>query len=173
MDDNVILIRAIQKNDIIKIVTAFSDPVGCEGRFEKYINSCFKQNEAKERITFIAFVNGEVAGYVNILYKSFYPHFLENNIPEINDLAVIFKFRRKGIGKMLIDKCEKFASSKYDYIGLGVGLYKDYGSAQRLYTKNGYILDGNGLIYNNVEVKPGKDVFVDDDLLLYLYKKVR
>ena len=87
-------------------------------------------------------------------------------------MIVIPKFRGKGIGKMLIDKCEKFVSNKYDYIGLGVGLYKDYGSAQRLYTQNGYILDGNGLMYNNIEVEPGRDVFVDDDLLLYLYKKL-
>lgn len=173
MDNDVISIRTIQKNDIIKIVTAFNEPVGFEGRFEKYINHCFKQNETKKRVTFIAFINNEIAGYVNILYKSSYPHFLEKNIPEINDLVVISKYRRKGIGKMLIDKCEKFASNKYDYIGLGVGLYKDYGSAQRLYTKNGYVLDGNGLVYNNAEVKPGRDVFVDDDLLLYLYKKIR
>ncbi len=173
MDDDVISIRTIQKNDIIKIVTAFNEPVGCEGRFEKYINRCFKQNEKKERVTFIAFINNEIAGYANILYKSSYPHFLEKNIPEINDLMVRLKYRRKGIGKMLIDKCEEFASHKYDYIGLGVGLYRDYGSAQKLYTKNGYILDGNGLMYNNVQVKPGRDVFVDDDLLLYLYKKIR
>ncbi|WP_406242583.1 GNAT family N-acetyltransferase [Tissierella carlieri] len=173
MENDVISIRAIQKNDIIKIVTAFNEPVGCEGIFEKYINHCFKQNETKERVTFIAFIDNEIAGYVNILYKSSYLHFLEKNIPEINDLVVISKYRRKGIGKMLIDKCEKFASNKYDYIGLGVELYKDYGSAQRLYTKNGYVLDGNGLVYNNAEVKPGRDVLVDDDLLLYLYKKIR
>ncbi len=173
MNGEAISIRTIEKNDIIKIVTAFNQPVGCEGGFEKYINNCFEQNEKKERVTFIAFINNEVAGYVNILYRSFYPHFLEKNIPEINDLVVISKYRRKGIGKMLIDKCEKFASNTYDYIGLGVGLYKDYGSAQRLYTKNGYILDGNGLMYKNIEVKPGRDVFVDDDLLLYLYKKIR
>lgn len=173
MDDDIILIRTIQKDDIYKIVTANNEPVGCGGGFEKYINRCYKENESKERVTFIAFVNNGVAGYVNILYKSSYPHFLEKNIPEINDLRVLMKYRRKGIGKMLIDKCEKFASNDYDYIGLGVGLYKDYGSAQKLYTKNGYILDGNGLMYNNVEVKPGRDVFVDDDLLLYLYKKIR
>lgn len=173
MNDDVISIRTIQKNDIIKIVTDFNEPVGCEGGFEKYINNCFKQNETKERVTFIAFINNEVAGYVNILYKSYYPYFMEKNIPEINDLVVRLKYRRKGIGKMLIDECEKFASNRYDYIGLGVGLYKDYGSAQRLYTKNGYILDGNGLMYNNIEVKAGNDVVVDDDLLLYLYKKIR
>lgn len=167
-----ISIRAIQKSDIIKLVTAFNEPVGCEGRFEKYINHCFQQNETKERVTFIAFFNNEIAGYVNIIFRSFYPYFFEKNIPEINDLVVISKYRRKGIGKRLIDICEKYASKTNDYIGLGVGLYKDYGSAQRLYTKNGYILDGNGLMCNNLEVKPGSDVFVDDNLLLYLYKKI-
>ena len=30
--------------------------------------------------------------YVNILYKSFYPYFLDKNIPEINDLVVILKY---------------------------------------------------------------------------------
>ena len=70
-----------------------------------------------------------VAGYVNIIFKSSYPYFLEKNIPEINDLRVISNYRRNGIGNMLINECKKFASKKYDYIGLGVGLYNDYGSA--------------------------------------------
>lgn len=171
MDKENISIKTIEKNDITKIIAAFSDPNGNDKRTEEYINYCFKQNEEKERITFIANLNDEVAGYVNILYKSSYPYFLDNNIPEINDLIVILRFRGKGIGKMLIDKCEEFASGKYDYIGLGVGLYKDYGNAHKLYSKNGYILDGNGLMYDNQPVEPGKDVFVDDNLLLYLYKK--
>lgn len=172
MGNNTIEIQAIQKDDVSKIIIAFNEPLGCDGGFEQYINRCCKENESKERITFIAFFNNEVAGYVNIIYKSLYPYFLEKNIPELNDLRVLAKYRGNGIGKMLIHQCEKYASSKYEYIGLGVGLYKDYGSAQRLYTKNGYIFDGNGLMYNNIEVKPGKDVFVDDDLLLYLYKKL-
>ncbi|MEA5040462.1 MAG: GNAT family N-acetyltransferase [Clostridiaceae bacterium] len=89
-----------------------------------------------------------------------YPFFKENNIPEINDLLVHPKFRNQGVGKMLVSEIEKEAAKTYSYIGLGVGLYKDYGSAQKLYTKNGYILDGNGLMYNNAEVQPGRDVFV-------------
>jgi GNAT superfamily N-acetyltransferase len=170
---DVLHIRPIQCDDIKKIVTAYSEPIGCNGSFENYIGSCFEQNLTQERITFIALFNGEVAGYVNIIYKSNYPYFRERNIPEINDLTVLLKYRRRGIGKGLIQECERFAAEQYDYIGLGVGLYKDYGSAQRLYTKNGYAFDGNGLMYKNSEVKPGSNAFVDDDLLLYLYKKIR
>jgi GNAT superfamily N-acetyltransferase len=171
MQRDIISIRPIQKSDISIIVAAFNESLG--GEFENYITRCFDENGTQTRITYVAFYNNDVAGYVNIIFKSSYPYFLERNIPEINDLRVISKYRRNGIGKMLIDQCESHASVKYDYIGLGVGLYKDYGSAQRLYTKNGYVLDGNGLMYKNVEVKPGNDVFVDDDLLLYLYKRIR
>ncbi|QSX04657.1 GNAT family N-acetyltransferase [Sedimentibacter sp. zth1] len=167
-----IFIRKIEENDISSIVTAYNEPIGCDGNFENYIKRCYKENVEGKRITFIALINNEIAGYVNLLFSSLYPYFLEKNIPEINDLIVISKYRRKGIGKKLIDECEKYAANQYEFIGLGVGLYKDYGSAQRLYTENGYMLDGNGLMYNNVEVKPGRDVFVDDDLLLYLYKKL-
>jgi GNAT superfamily N-acetyltransferase len=152
-------------------VAAYNEPVG--GQFENYITRCFEENDTKVRITFVAFYNNDAAGYVNVIFKSSYPYFLKQNIPEINDLSVISKYRRNGIGKALIDRCESYASDEYDYIGLGVGLYKDYGSAQRLYTKNGYFFDGNGLMYKNAEVKPGNDVFVDDDLLLYLYKRIR
>ena len=33
-------------------------------------------------------------------------------------------------------------------VGIGVGLYPDYGSAQRLYIKRGYLPDGHGATYN-------------------------
>jgi GNAT superfamily N-acetyltransferase len=174
MIENKVQIRVLQAEDIEKIIKVLKEPymIGREGQYEKYFSRCLEENKTKERVTFIAFVDNEVSGYVNIIFKSAYPCFNEKNIPEINDLYVVPEYRRRGIGKLLLDQCEGFASRTYEYIGLGVGLYKDYGSAQRLYTKNGYELDGNGLMYKNVPVEPGKDVFVDDDLLLYLHKKL-
>jgi GNAT superfamily N-acetyltransferase len=168
--------------DLIKIctlkenlITAITESlIGTNvSRSEEYLIRCLRENEAFKRITCVALVGSEVAGLVNLIYESEYPFFKGNNIPEINDLLVHPKFRNQGIGKLLISEMEKEAAKTYAYIGLGVGLYKDYGSAQKLYTENGYILDGNGLMYKNTEVKPGRDVFVDDDLLLYLYKKIR
>ena len=50
-------------------------------------------------------------------------------------------------------------------------MYADYGPAQRMYIKRGYVPDGLGLYYKNQPVTPGKNVFVDDDLALYLVKK--
>lgn len=55
-------------------------------------------------------------------------------------------------------------------IGLGVGLYADYGAAQRLYVRRGYMPDGAGLTWNNEPAEAGAMVRVDDDLLLWLHK---
>ena len=74
---------------------------------------------------------------------------------------------------MLLDKSEALAATRADIVGIGVGLYPDYGSAQRLYIKRGYIPDGRGATYNNESVVAGKAYPVDDDLLLWLTKKVK
>ena len=141
-------------------------------RYDEYLKMCVKENDEMKRVTFGAFVENDFAGMVNVIFKSSYPYFNSNNIPEINDLLVIPRFRNKGIAKKIIDEAESYTAKSYKKIGLGVGLYKDYGAAQRLYFKNGYIPDGNGLMYNNVEVKPGIHAKVDDDLLIYLYKQI-
>ncbi|WP_240037197.1 hypothetical protein [Paenibacillus amylolyticus] len=39
-----------------------------------------------------------------------------------------------------------------------------------MYNKRGYYMDGQGIVYNNIEAKPGEKVMVDDDLLIYLTK---
>lgn len=66
------------------------------------------------------------------------------------------EYRRKKVASSLFDELEHIASKTSDYIGLGVGLYKDNGYAQRMYTSRGYVMDGNGLTYKNVHVPPGK-----------------
>ncbi len=169
MSENNIAIRPLQQGDIGGLLAVVDRDAAS---YEKYFNRCLAENASGERITFVALLNGVIAGYVNVIYKSQYPHFLQRNIPEINDLYVASQFRRNGLGRALITECERHAACTYENIGLGVGLYSGYGSAQRLYAKMGYIPDGRGLMYRNKGVLPGRDVFVDDDLLLYLYKKI-
>jgi hypothetical protein len=57
--------------------------------------------------------------------------------------------------------------SNISIVGIGVGLYQSYGSAQRLYAKRGYIPDGRGVMYKQQPVTPGFDTCVDDDLNLH------
>lgn len=169
MPENNIIIRPLQPGDIGGLLAIVDRDTAS---YQKYFNRCLAENVSGERITFVALLNGVISGYVNVIFKSQYPYFLQNNIPEINDLYVAFQYRKNGIGRALIAECEKYAARTYESIGLGVGLYIGYGSAQRLYAKMGYIPDGKGLMYQNKAVPPGRDVFVDDDLLIYLYKKL-
>lgn len=137
-----------------------------------YHEKCLTENENGSRITLLAYFNNDLAGCCHLLYKSKYPYFLERNIPEINDLNVFPLHRNKRVASTLLDELEEIASGSSQLIGLGVGLYKDYGKAQRMYCKRGYVLDGNGMSYQNREIMPGETVVVDDDLLLYLVKEL-
>ena len=112
-------------------------------------------------------------GCCHLLFNSDYPFFRDNRIPEINNLNVFPEYRRKKIASTIFDELEAIVSTLSRYIGLGVGLYKDYGNAQRMYTSRGYVMDGNGMTYKNVQVEPGKSVMVDDDLIIYLIKDLK
>ena len=73
-----------------------------------------------------------------------HPPIAEDHIPEIADLNVMPNARRRGAASALMDAAEHHASSTSREVCVGVGLYNDYGPAQRLYTRRGYVLDGTG-----------------------------
>lgn len=138
----------------------------------EYFIRCLEENRDGKRITIMAFYGDSLAGCCHLIYNSQYPFFIKENIPEVNDLNVFQEYRRKKIASKLLDELERRASKTFKYIGLGVGLHRDYGNAQRMYGKRGYVMDGNGTTYNNVQVQPGQCVMVDDELLIYLVKEL-
>ena len=130
-----------------------------------------QQNEA--RMARIVEQHGKIVGYGNLLPASQYPHFKQNRVPEINDVWVYEESRKKGVATALIVHFEQLAKQKgYTTIGMGVGLYRDYGAAQRLYFKLGYQPDGEGITYKQAAVIPGEKYAVDDDLILWLIKRL-
>jgi GNAT superfamily N-acetyltransferase len=99
------------------------------------------------------------------------PRFREAGIPEINDLWIHEKNRGQGLGTMLIKHLEELARREnYPAIGIGVGLYADYGPAQRLYSHLGYTPDGHGITYKGAVVTPGELYPVDDEHILWSMK---
>lgn len=123
------------------------------------------------RIACIVEQQGKIVGYGNLLPSSEYPHFKQNGIPEINDVWVYEESRKKGIATALIAHLEQLAKQEgYAAIGIGVGLYRDYGAAQRLYFRLGYQPDGEGITYKHAAVIPGEKYPIDDDLILWLTK---
>ncbi|MBY0463098.1 MAG: GNAT family N-acetyltransferase [Alphaproteobacteria bacterium] len=161
-------IRPLTQSDIPAIVRAFA-AVGWHkptSTFENY----FLEQEKKQRDIWLAFQNDTIAGYTTLKWHSSYPSFKEQNIPEINDFNVLPQFRRQGIGSKLLDIAEEKTRLVNKRVGIGVGLYNDYGSAQRLYVKRGYMPDGRGITYQYQPVVPGHLVCLDDDLILWFVK---
>lgn len=54
-----------------------------------------------------------------------------------------------------------------------MGLYADYGIALKMYIKQGYVADGLGITYDYKPVEPGKEVKLDDGLILWFTKKLK
>ena len=130
------------------------------------------EQEEGRRLAFLAEWRGEFAGYVTLLWVSDYRPFAERQIPEISDLNVLPPHRRHGIGNALLDRAESAASARSKVVGLGVGLYSDYGAAQRIYVRRGYLPDGRGIMYRNQPVEPGATIRIDDDAALMLTRPV-
>ena len=158
-------IRLLSSSDIDQMSDAFSE-------VELYDQYLDEQNSGK-RTVFIAVLDREITGYLTIVWESEYLPFREKDIPEIKDLRILPRFRRRKIATRLLDRAERIAVAKSDLVGIGVGLYSFYGPAQRLYILRGYVPDGKGLSYNNVPVKPGESVKVDDNLTLQLVKPLK
>ena len=168
---NKIKIRTMLKADCEIIANAFQAQ-GWNKSTKLYLQY-FAEQQSGERDIFIAEYDGEFAAYVTIKWETNYSYFRENNIPEIKDLNTLRKFCNKGIATILMNKAEEKIKEKgYSIVGMGVGLYSDYGIAQRMYIKRGYNFDGRGLMYKGETVKPGNDVFVDDNLNLNMVKKL-
>ena len=163
-------IRLLRAEDIDVIANAFQS-IGWNKPALQY-QTYLEQQEQSIRTIFVAFKDGEFAGYLTIVWSSDYPPFKTENIPEIQDFNVLPKLRRQGIGTQLIDQAEQTISRRSLFAGIGVGMDADYGAAQRLYVLRGYIPDGQGLVWRNEFIKYGQQVTVDDDLNLHFVKRL-
>ncbi|MEK5058896.1 GNAT family N-acetyltransferase [Paenibacillus urinalis] len=143
-------------------------------RADSFYEQCLHENKIGLRVTLLVYLDEQIlAGCAHLKFESDYLYFRAQGIPEINDVNIFPEFRRRGIGNQLIEEFESIAAyNSYDSIGIGMGLYKDFGAAQRIYCKRGYIPDGNGLMNHNREVALGDQVEVNDDLLLYFVKEL-
>ena len=139
----------------------------------QYFETAFKEQIDGKRIALLAFSNGILAGYVHLNFHPLYAPFARLEIPEIQDLFVSPDYRRQGIGEHLILACEKIALEKEcDSIGIGVGVTGDFGSAQRLYIRMGYIPDGAGIVFDRQKVQSGDIRPIDDRLCLMVVKTI-
>lgn len=136
---------------------------------EKY-KTRLADDRAGKSIALVAEYEGQVAGYINI-----YLNAIEvdgKRYDELVDFGVLEKFRRRGIGTILMDTAEQIVSETGDTVYLEVGLHNGYGAAQRMYVKLGYIPDGQGVLYKGEVCLPYHPCRNDDDLTLRFSKQL-
>ncbi|MCY7289753.1 MAG: GNAT family N-acetyltransferase [Cryobacterium sp.] len=168
MSETTATIRRIRHQDAPVISAAFRAlewPGKTVEQYERYI----RQDVEGIRTCFVAEADGQIAGYCTLLWEAAYPPFRRAEIPEVSDLNVLPPYRNRGIGSRLLDIVEAAAASERSgSVGLGVGLYADYGAAQRIYARRGYVPDGHGIMHGNAPVEPGAEIRIDDDVTLML-----
>jgi chloramphenicol 3-O phosphotransferase len=165
------LIRPLHKTDIPKIVDRYSFPWSTPEKTQTLWNAYYQEQEDKIRTVAVIEKDDEILGYGSLLRKPECSSFAQRNVPEINAIWIDEDHRGKGLGTALIKWIENLASREgYDQIGIGVGLYRDYGPAQRLYFQLGYIPEGSGITYKGESAVAGQSYPLDDNLLLWLVK---
>lgn len=159
-------IREATKDDIDLLYRLYQV---CGKNDAGYFEECF----AGGRTVLIGALNGEDVAVGLLNWNPRYSLYKRLSIPEIQDLNVVPSARRKGVATAMIKWCEGLARAKRkDMIGIGVGLTRDYGPAQILYTKLGYIPDGYGVTYDRKGVTPHETYPMNDDLSLMMIKKL-
>lgn len=124
-----------------------------------------------EGTTLVARLDGQVVGLVTVRWTSRNPAFAERGIPLVHQVAVASEFRRSGVATALMDAAEQLAAARGKRcMGITVGLFDEYGPAQRMYAKRGYVPDGRGACRGREPLRRGETVEVDHDLILWLTK---
>ena len=171
-EDGTLLIRNMESAD----ARVFTDELTAQGwhpEVEGYLARLRDQAEGK-CVALTAVFEGRPAGYVYVYLRAEEGPFREKDWPIIVDFNVLRKYQRRGIGSRLMDAAERIAAGYADTVCLGVGLCGSYGAAQRMYARRGYIPDGSGVWYQGRPCVQYETVCtVDDDLVLFLSKKLR
>jgi GNAT superfamily N-acetyltransferase len=119
----------------------------------------------------IATNGADVVGHAAIVWESNYQGFRSRGIPLVHQIIVAEPFRRRGVATALMDSAERLARDRgVATLGITVGLFDDYGPAQRLYARRGYVPDGRGACQGQRPVSAGARVTLDHDLIMWLTK---
>ena len=163
-------IRPVQEYEIPALCEAEGDK--SEENFQYYQRYLTWQNEGK--CTFlIALLNGEIAGYVFVLYQDRWGSMADARQPGLADLNVFPWHRRCGVGNALLEKAEEIAAQHGDTLHLDVHMTAHAGQAHRLYFRRGYMPDGRGVYYKYKQYDAALGTVDPEDLTLLLIKELK
>ena len=157
-------IRQATESDVPALYELY-DKIGTKD--EGYFEALFE----KDCMILIASKDEQYLGFGILDFEPKYSLYQRLEIPEIQDLNVVPDMRQQGIATNLVEAFQSLARDQgVEQIGIAVGLTKDYGPAQRLYCKLGYMPDGSGIAYEAQSVVARRSYPVDDDLCLMMVK---
>lgn len=140
-----------------------------EGEARRYL----AHHVEPDGVSLIATSGSGVIGYLAMVWESNYAGFQRRGIPLVHQIAVAGPFRRQGVATLLMDAAEQLARDRgIATLGITVGLFDEYGPAQRLYGQRGYVPDGRGACRGQRPLSKGMQVTVDDDLIIWLTKEL-
>ena len=164
-----VTVRIMNFDDIPSICKADKD----ESESNKaYLRNQLSNQEKQACTALLALYDGEVAGYVFLYYKCKWGGLANIGLPGVVDLIVFEKYRNKGVATALMDAAEEIARKYSNKVYLDVCLNHEYGTAQRLYVKRGYVPDGQGAYYEEKVCEVDADIKNDDELTLCLVKEL-
>jgi GNAT superfamily N-acetyltransferase len=132
---------------------------------------CLAEHAEPEGASLVAAHGHEVVGYVAVLWESAFAGFRDRGIPLVHQVAVAGPFRRQGVATLLMNAAEQLARERgIATLGITVGLFDEYGPAQRLYGRRGYVPDGRGGCRGQHPLSEGMQVTVNHDLIMWLTK---
>lgn len=167
---NNIEVRPIRDDEIVALCEAEGDKSEENIKYyERYLNW---QREG-ECTFLIALLNGEIAGYVFVLYQDRWGSMADARQPGLADLNVFPWNRRCGVGNALLEKAEEIAASYGDSLHLDVHLTATAGQAHRLYFRRGYLPDGRGIYHKYKQYDNAMGEVNPEDLTLLLIKSLK
>lgn len=166
---NNITVRLMTYDDIPSICKADNDE--SENNLT-YLKNQLVNQDKQECSALVALYEGEIAGYVFLYYRCRWGGMANCNLPGVVDLIVFEKYRKKGIATVLMDVAEDIARNYNNKVYLDVCLNSEYGTAQRLYIKRGYVPDGKGVYYEEKVCETNAVCANDDELTLCLVKEL-
>ena len=115
----------------------------------------------------------DAVGYVAIIWKSGYAGFKSRGIPLVHQISVGEPWWRRGVATLLMDAAEQRAADRaLRRWAITVGLFDEYGPAQRMYGRRGYIPDGRGARQGQRPLSEGTQVRLDHDVIIWLTKEL-
>ena len=167
---NNIEVRPIRDDEIVALCEAEGDK--SEENIKYYKRYLNWQREG-ECTFLIALLDGEIAGYVFVLYQDRWGSMADARQPGLADLNVFPWNRRCGVGNALLEKAEEIAALYGASLHLDVHVTATAGQAHRLYFRRGYLPDGRGIYHKYKQYDSAMGEVNPDDLTLLLIKSLK